>query len=166
MSASRRRIDKTFVVTLDKPATYFPSVIALWFVAPIQKAWIEAPIATEAANYVSSGPFILDTWEHSSEIILKPNPNWTAAQADPDRDPHVDDRGAGPGPAAYEADELDQVPPAGERHPASQGRSDPWPAKSSRSRTLAITYYNYNNGIDPKTRKTLARCTDPRPARP
>ena len=68
--------DKTFVVTLATPATYFLSAMTLWVGVPIQEKWITSEGATEAANYVSSGPFMLDTWDHNSQIILKPNPNW------------------------------------------------------------------------------------------
>jgi oligopeptide transport system substrate-binding protein len=68
--------DKTFIVTLDTPATYFLSAMTLWVGVPIQEEWINSTGATEAANYVSSGPFVLDTWNHNSEIVLKPNPNW------------------------------------------------------------------------------------------
>src|SRR5689334_13280064 len=68
--------DKTFVVTLSTPATYFLSVATLWVTVPIQEKWITSKNATEAANYVSSGPFKLDTWDHNSEIVLKPNENW------------------------------------------------------------------------------------------
>src|SRR5687767_9222827 len=68
--------EKTFVVTLDTPATYFLAAMTLWVGVPIQEKWINSEGATEAANYVSSGPFMLDTWDHNSQIILKPNPNW------------------------------------------------------------------------------------------
>ena len=69
--------DKTFVVNLDTPATYFPSVAGPVDHRPrSRRSGSPAPNATEAANYVSSGPFILDTWDHNSQIVLKPNPNW------------------------------------------------------------------------------------------
>ena len=31
---------------------------------------------TEAANYVSSGPFMMKDWTHQASITLVPNPNW------------------------------------------------------------------------------------------
>src|SRR4051795_2400891 len=68
--------DKTVVVKLRVPATYFLDVMALWIAVPVEKKWITSPNATEAANYVSSGPFMLKTWTHSSTITLVPNPNW------------------------------------------------------------------------------------------
>ena len=69
--------DKTVVVQLAKPATYFTDVMALWIAVPVQEKWITSKDATEAANYVSSGPFILSEWKHNSDIVLKPNPNWS-----------------------------------------------------------------------------------------
>jgi oligopeptide transport system substrate-binding protein len=68
--------DKTFVVTLDHPAGYFLDLAALWGTAPYQEKWITSPNATEAENFVSSGPFMLSSWTHQSEIVLVPNPNW------------------------------------------------------------------------------------------
>jgi oligopeptide transport system substrate-binding protein len=68
--------DKTFVVKLDHPTGYFLDLATLWGTAPYQEKWITSPNATEAGNYVSSGPFQLKGWEHQSEIVLEPNPNW------------------------------------------------------------------------------------------
>src|SRR5262245_33589606 len=69
--------DKTVVIKLSTPATYFIDVLALWIAVPVQEKWITTPNATEAANYVGSGPFVLDKWAHNSQIVLKPNPNWS-----------------------------------------------------------------------------------------
>ena len=56
---------------------------------------------------MSSGPFILDTWDHNSLIVLKPNPFWWG-----DVKPTLNEiqmSMAGPAPAllAYEAGEID-----------------------------------------------------------
>ena len=53
--------DKTFVVTARHAGDLLPDGLALWVVVPIQEKWITSPNATEAANYVGSGPFMLDT---------------------------------------------------------------------------------------------------------
>ena len=102
--------DKTVVVQLAKAATYFTSVLALWIAVPVQQKWITSPNATEAANYVGSGPFILDKWAHNSQIVLKPNPNWSG-----DVKPTLTEidmsmtSEPAQGQAAFEAGELDMV---------------------------------------------------------
>ncbi|HEV8402103.1 MAG TPA: peptide ABC transporter substrate-binding protein [Candidatus Limnocylindrales bacterium] len=68
--------DKTFVITLAHPAGYFLDIVGLWGAGPIQKKWVETPNFTEAANYVSSGPFMMKDWTHQASITLVPNPNW------------------------------------------------------------------------------------------
>jgi len=101
--------DKTVVVKLAKPATYFADVMALWIAVPIQEKWITSKDATEAANYVSSGPFILSEWKHNSDIVLKPNPNWTGTKPTlTEIDMSMTSEPA-QGQAAYEAGELDMV---------------------------------------------------------
>ena len=69
-------------VTLTHPTGYFLDIVALWGTAPIQKKWVETPNFTEAANYVSSGPFMMKSWTHQAEIVLVPNPNWYGTEAE------------------------------------------------------------------------------------
>jgi oligopeptide transport system substrate-binding protein len=66
--------DATFVVHLSHPATYFVSIATLWVTAPIREEFEYA----EADGYVSSGPFVLSTWDHDSQLVLDPNPEWTS----------------------------------------------------------------------------------------
>jgi oligopeptide transport system substrate-binding protein len=66
--------DSTFVVTLAHPATYFVSIATLWVTAPLREDFEFG----EAEGYVSSGPFVISTWEHDSQIVLDPNPEWTS----------------------------------------------------------------------------------------
>ncbi len=68
--------DHTFTITLAHPAAYFLDIVGLWGAAPIQKKWVETPNFTEAENFVSSGPFMMKSWTHQSEIVVVPNPNW------------------------------------------------------------------------------------------
>ena len=152
--------DKTLVINLSTPATYFTSVLALWINVPIQEKWITSPNATEAANYVGSGPFILDTWNHNSQIILKPNPNWSGAtkptlteiQMSMTTEPAQ-------AQAAYEAGDLDMVLTPSED--VQRVKADPiLKDQVVEIPQLAITYYDYNNGIDPKTLKPFAACAD------
>jgi oligopeptide transport system substrate-binding protein len=154
--------DKTVVVKLARPATYFIDVLALWIAVPVEESWISKPNATEAANYVSSGPFVLDKWEHNSQIVLKPNPNWSG-----DTKPTLTEidmsmtTEPAQGQAAFEAGELDMVLTPSED--VTRVKADPTlgPLVVDIPQ-LAITYYTYNNGIDPKTLKPFEKCSDPK----
>ena len=152
--------DKTLVINLTTPATYFTSVLALWINVPIQEKWITSPNATEAANYVGSGPYILDTWNHNSQIVLKPNPNWSgdvkSTLTEIDMSMTTEPAQA---QAAYEAGDLDMVLTPSED--VQRVQADPTLGPQVvKIPQLAITYYDFNNGIDPKTLKPFAACAD------
>ena len=153
--------DKTVVFKLKSPATYFVDVLALWIAVPVEQKWITSPNATEAANYVSSGPFILTTWDHNSQIVLKPNPNWAGTKPIlTELDMSMTTETA-QGQAAFEAGEIDMV-----RTPAEdiqRVKADPTLGPMAVDTPgLSIDFYDYNNGIDPKTLTTLARCAEPK----
>ncbi len=101
--------DKTFVVRLAQPASYFISVATLWVTVPLQQAWIEQEGATESGNYVASGPFNLETWDHNSRIVLVRNPEWFGEPAKLERIEFtlMEDEQAALN--AYMAGELDMV---------------------------------------------------------
>jgi oligopeptide transport system substrate-binding protein len=142
--------DRTFVVTLNTSATYMLSVFSMWVCVPVQEKWITSEGATETGNYVSSGPFMLESWDHNAQIVLKPNPNWYgekptlteiqmpifAELADAQR--------------AYEADEVDAVYPVpGED--VQRIKADPaFADQYVETRTLGIAHYNYNTFQDPE----------------
>jgi oligopeptide transport system substrate-binding protein len=141
--------DKTFIVHLNMPATYFLSAMTLWVFGPVQEKWITSEEATEAANYVSSGPFILNTWEHDTEIVLKPNPNWwgdvkptlTEIRMSILADPAA-------AQAAYEADEIDMVQTPSED--IQRIKNDPTLGAEYREvPQLTINFYSFNNFQNP-----------------
>jgi len=141
--------DKTFIVHLNRPATYFLSAMTLWVFVPLQEKWITSARATDPANYVSSGPFILDAWDHDSQIVLKPNPNWWG-----DVKPTLTEirmsMYAGPAQAqlAYETGELDIV--VAPDSDIERIRTDPVLSAEYREVSqLAILYYSFNNFQDP-----------------
>ena len=140
--------ERTFIVNLESPATFFTSVVAMWIAVPLQQAWIEAGDPFSAANYVSSGPYVLETYTNQREIILQPNENWYGEQkptvtvqlnigGDPDA-----------AQASYEAGDLDAVVV-----PATQLRrvqDDPQFADQIQtSAQLGITYYGFATCQEP-----------------
>jgi oligopeptide transport system substrate-binding protein len=143
--------DKTFIVHLNTPATYFLSAMTLWVFVPLQESWITSANATEAENYVSSGPFMLQSWDHNAEIVLVPNPNWYgdvkptltevrmpifADLADVQR--------------AYEADEVDAVLPIPSAD-VQRIKGDPaFADQYAEVSTLSIAHYNFNTYQDPE----------------
>lgn len=154
--------DKTFVVQLAVPATYFLAAMTLWVGVPIQEKWITMEGATEAANYVSSGPFMMDTWDHNSQIILKPNPNWYGDVKPTLTELHmsmITDVAARL--AAYETGEIDMMSSV----PGSdieRIKADPvLSTEYSEQPGLSYTYYNFANGNDTTGKAKLDRCVEP-----
>jgi oligopeptide transport system substrate-binding protein len=152
--------DKTFVITLGTPATYFLSALTLWVFAPIQESWLNADgsMKTEAGDFVSSGPFILDAWLHQSSIVMKPNPNWWGEA------PKLAEIRVSMSPepaqamASYETGEIDMLLPVPSED-IERVKSDPvLSTQYSEGASLAITYYTFNNGTDPSGEGTLKRC--------
>jgi len=81
--------DKTLQVTLVKPAAYFVDLAATWALAVVRKdnverAGLPSPDSWfDPANgeVVGSGPFVVTSWTHGSEIIMKKNPNYSGTPA-------------------------------------------------------------------------------------
>jgi oligopeptide transport system substrate-binding protein len=152
--------ERTFVVHLATPATYFLAALTLWVFAPMQQQWIEGRNATEAANYVSSGPFALNTWKHDSEIVLRPNPYW---YGDPKPSLTEIQMSIVPEPAtqqaAYEVGEIDMVQTPDPD--VQRVRNDPVLGADYRETAMppAINYYSFNSYQDP----SLASYANPGP---
>jgi oligopeptide transport system substrate-binding protein len=130
---------KTFVVTLERPASYFPYIAGLWLTAPEKESFTY----DEADGYVSSGPMMLSEWEHGSHIVLEPNPHWNGDQVNLERIEMamINDQAAAL--AAYENDELDVVPvPASD---VARIRADEeLSAQVVTGNRLSVSYYGYD----------------------
>lgn len=76
--------DKTLVVTLKNPCSYFGSLAAFATLSPVQQATVEAngdAWATAAETYISNGPFYISEWVPGSHILMSKNPNYWNADA-------------------------------------------------------------------------------------
>jgi oligopeptide transport system substrate-binding protein len=67
--------DWTLEVTLEGPRGYFPVLAAYIAALPAHRGSVEkhGDRWTEAANIVSNGPFVLETWEHNKVMVLRKN---------------------------------------------------------------------------------------------
>ncbi|WP_047983887.1 peptide ABC transporter substrate-binding protein [Ornithinibacillus californiensis] len=71
--------EKTLEVTLAQPTPYFLDLTAFYTYYPVNKAVAEAnpEWALDAGDdYVTNGPFTLDTWEHKNKVVLKKNADY------------------------------------------------------------------------------------------
>lgn len=69
--------DQTLQIRLKNPTAYFLNLTAFHCYYPVPEACVRANPDTWAANasgFVGCGPFTLETWVHSSEIVVKKNP--------------------------------------------------------------------------------------------
>ena len=76
--------DKTLVVELNAPCSFFGSLAAFATLSPVQQATIEAngdAWATAPETYVSNGPFNITEWVPGSHIIFSKNANYWNADA-------------------------------------------------------------------------------------
>jgi ABC-type oligopeptide transport system substrate-binding subunit len=78
----RAKDDWTLEVTLEGPRGYFPVLAAYLAAFPGHKASIEkhGDKWTEPGNIVSNGPFILESWDHGKQLVLKKNPHFFGAK--------------------------------------------------------------------------------------
>ena len=71
--------DKTLVVEMKNPCTYFEGLASFATLSPVQKASIEANgdgWATAPETYVSNGPFKMTEWVPDSYITFEKNENY------------------------------------------------------------------------------------------
>ncbi|WP_305814101.1 ABC transporter substrate-binding protein [Photobacterium leiognathi] len=69
---------KTLKVTLDKPVSYFASMLVHTSMKPVNQKVVEkfGDEWTKVGNYVSNGAFKLDTWVVNERIVLARNENY------------------------------------------------------------------------------------------
>ncbi|MFD1036992.1 peptide ABC transporter substrate-binding protein [Virgibacillus byunsanensis] len=75
--------DKTLVVELEQPTPYFLDLVAFHTYYPVNQSVVEgnddwAQEVTE--NYVTNGPFTLESWSHKDQIVLQKNADYWDAE--------------------------------------------------------------------------------------
>jgi oligopeptide transport system substrate-binding protein len=73
--------DQTVEFVLKEPASYFPSIAAMWVAYPLHQETIEqyGDNWTEAGLIVTNGPYTLREWTHGAEIWIEKSPLWVEA---------------------------------------------------------------------------------------
>ena len=138
--------DTTVVIDLERPATYFSTIMAMWVAVPVKEEWTSF---SEAADLGASGPFMVTSWDHNAEIVLEPNPNWYGTKPTLTR---IEMKIGGDPQAAlasFEQGDLDTVTvsdPANYRQVEQNPELQPLMQDIAQ---LALTYYDFNNCQDP-----------------
>ncbi|MCX8130742.1 MAG: peptide ABC transporter substrate-binding protein [Clostridia bacterium] len=71
--------DKTLEVMLEAPTAYFIDITNFTTMHPVRKDIIEKhgdQWTQKPETYIGNGPFVLEKWDHNSEITLKKNDNY------------------------------------------------------------------------------------------
>jgi ABC-type oligopeptide transport system substrate-binding subunit len=78
----RARDDWTLEVTLEGPRGYFAVLMAALATLPAHRPSVEKyrDRWTEPGHIVSNGPFVLESWLHSSVMVLRKNPHYFGAR--------------------------------------------------------------------------------------
>lgn len=73
--------DTTVVFTLETPAAYFPSVVALSPAYPVPQEAVDefGEQWTEPGNIITNGPYTLLEWNHGASVYIEKNPLWVNA---------------------------------------------------------------------------------------
>jgi len=81
--------DSTLVITLRNPVSYFLGFMDFTLFSPTRQDKVEAAGASygsEAETLAFNGPYILESWEHDSNLVLVKNPEyWDAANVTTER---------------------------------------------------------------------------------
>ena len=131
----------TVVVKLAQPATYFTTIMAMWVAVPRPAAWTAF---SDAADLGSSGPFMVTSWDHNSQITLEPNPTWYGTKPTLTKVDYQIGGDPEAALAAYETGDIDTVPVPG----TSVRRVADDPKLKDQIQDipqLAITYYDFAN---------------------
>ena len=103
--------EQTLVITLRNPVSYFLSFMDFTLYSPTRQDMVEAAGASygsEAEYQAYNGPYVLESWEHDSKLVLVKNPEyWDAENITTDRIEVYVVLDANTGVAMYDAGDLD-----------------------------------------------------------
>jgi oligopeptide transport system substrate-binding protein len=139
--------DQTVVFTLASPTSFWPNITAMWLLTPVpenQTSW------AEAADIISSGPFMMDSWSHNQQMVLVPNPNWAGEAPGLKRIELNIGGDPAAAVAAFERGDLDMVvvPSSDIRRVLDDPTDGPL---VNRGTTLSVEYYDFADCPDKDT---------------
>ncbi len=76
--------DRTLVIQLNGPAPYFLGLASSALAAPSRADLVEEhgdAYGADVGTFATNGPFLLESWEHENEIVLRKNPEYWNADA-------------------------------------------------------------------------------------
>lgn len=155
--------ETTLEVTLKDPCAYFPALLATWTYMPVCKEVVEAnpDWATDYENYVSNGPFKLDSYRMGEGIYLSKNENyWLADQVKLEQIDLMIFQDLNTALNAYEAGQLDGLTSVPSTSiPTLKGRDDYYSVPM-----FSHTYWMFNTQdeflSDVRVRKALCLAVD------
>jgi oligopeptide transport system substrate-binding protein len=71
--------ESTLLVTLEQPTPYFLHLTATYFYYPVHASLRKQaanPVAADASDIVTNGPFKLERWKQHNELTSTPNPHY------------------------------------------------------------------------------------------
>ena len=135
--------EHTVVFTLNTPTSFWNNIVAMWLLTPVhpdQTSW------AEAGDFKSSGPFMVESWTHQSQMVLVPNPQWNGEPPKVDRIEVAIGGSLTVALAAFERGDLDLVPVPSEERRRILDDPELSPL-TNRSTTLSIEYYDFANCV-------------------
>ena len=134
--------DHTLQIDLIQPATFFLSVMAMWLFVPLHEDMAAGDLFDEAAGYIGSGPYMMESWAHGSEIVLVGNENWYAGEVPANRIQLLIGGDPDANLASYEQGNLDMAVVPGPQ--VRRILDDPTLSQEAvQLEALSITYYNF-----------------------
>jgi oligopeptide transport system substrate-binding protein len=111
--AAKATDDRTFVVTLERPAPFFMHLVATWTAYPVRKDVIDKAAdkwTLTSDTYISNGHYRFVEWKQEQSFTVEKNPNYWGENNGPDTVVWTlfDDQAA-KSPIAYEAGEIDRA---------------------------------------------------------
>jgi oligopeptide transport system substrate-binding protein len=133
--------EHTVVFQLHSPVSYWADITAMWLLTPVPES---ATSWAEAADIVSSGPFVLSEWTHNSKMVLTPNPNWYGTTPQLSRIEISVGGDPAAAVAAWERGDLDEVgvPSSDVQRVLNTAE---YQTMINRSSTLSIEYWDFAN---------------------